>query len=60
MTFTKASKYHLKSDCGKYTVSKAASGHGFIYTAWRGKEMLGHEERVEDAKALCLKHGGVV
>lgn len=53
MTFTRASKYHQVSDCGKYTVCWVSG----LYEAWHLQEQLEVRlQTAEEARDVCREH----
>ena len=60
MKWKQTSKYHLTSDCGKYTVAKTTHAGTAKYTAWRKgspAEMLGAFDEPGKAKARGAVRG---
>ena len=60
LTWRQVDAYHLASDCGRYTVSKALSPRVVTYQAWRRAkpvaELLGTFLHLDDAKACAARH----
>ena len=58
MTWEPAGKYAIRSDCGRYTISKAYTGSdACLYRAWHGSTGLGVAVRtVDEAKAIAGRH----
>ena len=58
MTWEPAGNYAIKSDCGRYTISKARmGGETCLYRAWHGSTPLGGAVRTADeAKAIVERH----
>lgn len=53
------STYHMSSDPKGYTICKFATADGWLYEAWRGKEMLATRLPTPDAaKAACAESAG--
>lgn len=44
--------HYIKSDCGRYTVSKANNGTRDIFTAWRGSVSIKYGT-AEECKQAC-------
>jgi ribosomal protein L31E len=56
MIWHQGDRYHLVSDCGRYTVAKVVLDKTVVYEAWeRGKppQRIGARLSAEDAKALA-------
>lgn len=58
MIWTRKSKYHVESDCGRYTVCKVFAPGGSRYETWRdarGKqaEFLGAADDPQAAQAIA-------
>jgi len=57
MTWQPVGKYAIRSDCGRYTISKAWVGEACLYRAWHGSTGLGGAvNTVEEAKAVVERH----
>lgn len=58
MNWTPAGKYAIRSDCGRYTISKAyLGGDKCLYRAWHGSNPIGSACRsVDEAKRLAERH----
>ena len=49
-------KYYEKSECGTYTVCAVRLAEGWMFEAWRGKEMLATRlPSGAAAKAMCVQ-----
>jgi hypothetical protein len=49
-------KYALR--CGDCVITKNATGEGWVYLAFRGKELIGRTKSADEAKALFARHDG--
>lgn len=49
-------KYALR--CGDCVITKNATSEGWVYLAFRAKELIGRAKSSDDAKALFVGHDG--
>jgi hypothetical protein len=56
LKWLRLSEWCLQSDCRQYTVTKFGAAEGWLYEAWRGKELLGTRlPSAEAAKAVIAQ-----
>ena len=50
-TFTRWNTHALRSDCGRYSISRGDHDGWSVYLLWRGKEIVGRgEARTDDVQ----------
>ena len=48
----------IKSDCGRYHISKAFIDGCTLYVAWSGDTAIKYTEDLSDAKSACINDSG--
>ena len=53
MKWEKDGNYAIKS--GEFVITKNSTSHGWIYLAFKGRELIAREKSAEAAKAACVE-----